>query len=350
MSTALTVRLLALPSADDVLHAASDAVAAAGGEVVESGALDPDDLAHAVLQASTHPSLTVICGGALGNGIAATVAGDMDGPIAAFAELLRVRWLADHGADAVLVDAAFGPHGAGVLLVVPGPAELVARALTELALPLAPRWLAEGEEAGSAEGEEPVTEGISVQAMGGGEEPPTEEPASKRGWKAALDAMGGTLDTAGWPAVPESFDRIAPARNVLDTAGERGLVTLADGRKLGAFGFPDLRRASSKVLLVGDGEPLALVVALHRHPLPVGVCVHGKGGGSLPSADLDPDPVAVERTGRAYPGFGTLFAATGDTVYVARSGKVYSWDGSNEREEGTDKQVLASLMLRWSQR
>jgi hypothetical protein len=56
-------------------------------------------------------------------------------------------------------------------------------------------------------------------------------------------------------------------------------------------------------------------------------------------------------TGRAPPGEGgTLFAVSGDAIWFERDGRVVRWDGTREREEGTPKQALASLVLEWSQR
>ncbi|MEC7948637.1 MAG: hypothetical protein VX265_13815, partial [Myxococcota bacterium] len=94
------------------------------------------------------------------------------------------------------------------------------------------------------------------------------------GWSAGLAALGGQLDTDAWPALPEGLARIAPVRNVLESAGQIGLVTREEVTWV-AFGFPDLRRADSKVLLVREGDPQPEVIALHRHPQRVGTLVFG---------------------------------------------------------------------------
>jgi hypothetical protein len=181
----------------------------------------------------------------------------------------------------------------------------------------------------------------------GGEEGDAAPPAA--GWPSALAARGATLDTGAWPALPEGLARLAPVRNVLESAGQFGRVTLPDGTGYVACGFPDLLRPQSKVLLVREGDPQPEVVALHRHPRRVGVVVFGDDG-YLPSADLDPDPVAEERTGRALPEWGTLFAVEAAAVLVTRGGRVWRWDGRKEEDMGTPTQAMASLVLRWSQR
>lgn len=177
--------------------------------------------------------------------------------------------------------------------------------------------------------------------------PAADAPAA--GWQAGLAELGGALDTDAWPALPEGLARLAPVRNVLESAGQIGLVTCEDGTAWVACGFPDLRRPSSKVLLVREGDPQPEVIALHRHPRRIGAVVFGDSPW-LPSADLDPNPVAEARTGRRLPEWGTLFAVEAARVFVVKDGRVRSWDGRNEREEGTRSQALASLVLRWSQR
>ena len=47
---------------------------------------------------------------------------------------------------------------------------------------------------------------------------------------------------------------------------------------------------------------------------------------------------------------GELFALDGESVWVQRGRRVYRWDGSRERDDGNPKQMLASLVLRWSNR
>lgn len=168
------------------------------------------------------------------------------------------------------------------------------------------------------------------------------------GWPAGLAALGGQLDTDAWPALPEGLARVAPVRNVLESAGQIGIVT-RDEVAWVAFGFPDLRRPGSKVLLVREGDPQPEVIALHRHPQRVGTMVFGDSPW-LPTADADPDPIAREHTGRPLDAWGTLFAVEPSRVYILRDGRVRSWDGRNERDVGTRSQALASLVLRWSQR
>jgi len=168
------------------------------------------------------------------------------------------------------------------------------------------------------------------------------------GWQAGLSALQATLDTDAWPALPEGLARIAPVRNVLESAGQIGRVTTEDGTTWVACGFPDLRRPSSKVLLVRDSPSQPEVIALHRFPRRVGV-VTGDSGRWLPG-DLRVDSICAERTGRPAPGGGRLFAVEAARVLLVEAGRVQSWDGRRLTDEGTPSQTLASLVLRWSQR
>jgi len=191
--------------------------------------------------------------------------------------------------------------------------------------------------------------GVSGVQLTADDRPETdEEEGPQPGWQRALHAFGAHRVPDAWPTLPEAFARIAAARDVLDRAGERGVVSLENGEQCAIFGFPDLKRPGSKVLLVRDRSPLPEVVALHRHPRPVGILVPGDAG-LLPSSDLLPDPLAKERTGRETPEGGFLFALEQDAVYVERADHIYRWDGRKEEDMGRPKQAYASLVLKWSQ-
>lgn len=176
----------------------------------------------------------------------------------------------------------------------------------------------------------------------------SDEPKPASGWQAGLRAMGAELKRE-WPALPEALERLAPVRNLLDTAGQRGVVVAPDGRRYAAFGFPDLTRDSSKVLLIREAEPLAEIIALHRHPRAVGLVIEGPAG-ALPSADEPAAAVAERLVGRAPPTASGLWAVDQDAVYLSREGRIWRWDGRREALEGTPTSTLASLLLRWSQR
>ena len=166
---------------------------------------------------------------------------------------------------------------------------------------------------------------------------------------AGLRALGGRLDTETWSTIPEDLAQLAPARQILESAGQRATVSFPDGRTMAAFGYPDLTRSGSKVLLVGEGAPVAEVIALHRHPRLAGLTIWGSRG-HLASADTDAQEVAEARLGAAPPTDGELFAIDHDAIYIQRSGAIDRWDGRSQTREGTESQVIASLMLRWSQR
>jgi molybdenum cofactor biosynthesis protein B len=186
-----------------------------------------------------------------------------------------------------------------------------------------------------------------VQIPGPTERPPEEDIST--GWRAGLRALGGTVRRGSMGEIPERLERIAAAVDVLNAAGERAIIALPDGREYAAFGYPDLTRNASKVLLVREGEPFAEVVALHRWPKRVGVCVEGDDG-ILPSAELDPGPVAEERTGAPYTGSGQLFAVEGASIYVLTKGKVAQFDGRNVADGWPVSSAVGTLLLHWSQR
>lgn len=171
-------------------------------------------------------------------------------------------------------------------------------------------------------------------------------------WQQALDHLGWRLDHERWGQLPDALNRMAPVRQVLASAGERRLVLSSDGKTRLACGFPDLRRADSKVLTIGferdwEGNDVLEVLALHRHPNPTGTCT--EAGVWTPASNLTIGPVCEARTGRVPPGKGELFAVEGGTVYLRRGSSVVAWDGRIEQPMGRTTQTLASLVLRWSQ-
>ena len=184
-----------------------------------------------------------------------------------------------------------------------------------------------------------TTESLSVAAA---------DTRAPTGWQAGLSALQAALDTDAWPALPEGLARLAPVRNVLESAGQIGRVTADDGTTWVACGFPDLRRPSSKVLLVRDDLPRPEIIALHRFPRRVGVVTTGSDRW-LPG-DQRVDSMSTERTGRPAPEGGDLFAVEPARVFLVEAGRVRSWDGRRMTDEGTSSQALASLVLRWSQR
>ena len=193
----------------------------------------------------------------------------------------------------------------------------------------------------------PVPTELVSQIVSEAQRPP--EPDLATGWRAGLRALGGEVKRGALGEIPESIERIAAAMDVLNAAGDRATVALPDGRTYTAFGYPDLARNASKVLLVRDGAPFAEVVALHRWPSRVGTCVEGDEG-IAPSADLDPGPISEERTGAPFPVVGILFAVEGASVYVLQGRKIAQFDGRNVTDGWPLASAVGTLLLHWSQR
>ena len=72
--------------------------------------------------------------------------------------------------------------------------------------------------------------------------------------------------------------------------------------------------------------------------------------GLMPTRDSDVAEVAEAVTGRAPADkSGELAAVDHDAVYIQRGNRIYRWDGKRERNEGTIKQMLATLLVLWHQ-
>lgn len=306
-----------------------------------------------------------------------------DRELPGFGEIFRHLSFADVGAAAFLSRATCGIVDNTVVFLLPGSTSACILALEKLVLPQARHLTWElGKEPPPtvpvvASTPSPV-QGVKVLAreipsptdapdpalppVPGAPKAPREAPGGKdreervdegaeegTGWQGAIAAAGGRLAAGAWVEIPPPFSGIDGARNVLEGAGQRGTVLLPGGVVLPVFGFPDLLRPASKVLLLAPGDPWGLVVALHRYPRQVGLPIRGEDRW-LPDAGTQAIRFAEQATGRPPPFEGDLFAIDGGVIYLVRQGKVQSWDGRRARDEGPPRSVLASLLLKWSQR
>ncbi len=359
-------------------------IEAAGHRVVGRDLL-PDDQAtvHArlrSLQQQGRAEVVVLSGG---TGLSAkdrtyeAVQQLLDKELAGFGEIFRRLSYDEIGSAAMMSRATAGLAGSLVIFALPGSPSACRLGLDALILPEAQHLLFElrKERAGDEPSEraplaptEPDTPAsdpppelaaqddrklqVDLVEHGTAEAPEQAEIVSiSAGWKGALEALGATVDAGRFHSPPAAMAAIDPVRNVLESAGQVGTATLEDGTTYGLFGYPDLLRPASKVLLVMDSGPLGAAIALHRHPRQVGLAAApGQAvlGHAHSRAGLE--RIAQEVTGGPWDFDGQLFAVEGDRVYAVADDRVSSWDGRRERLEGTTGSAMASLMLRWSQR
>lgn len=265
------------------------------------------------------------------------VEGLLDKELPGFGELFRMLSFQEIGSAAMLSRATAGVMGEVIVFSIPGSTGACKTALP-LILPELGHLVYElGKEPEAQE-----SKGIDFVQMGS-EAPP---PAAETAWEQALVDLGGVLARGERAELPNVLAVAAPVCEVLASAGERAVARFGD-EVYGVYGWPDLRRPNAKVLLVGPGEPVGEVVALHRQPTPTGVC--RRGGGRIWSAGRL-GATCDEVTGADFPESGRLFAVEGDAVYVLQGNKVVSWNGRRSRPMGTPSAAMASLMLAWSQR
>jgi molybdopterin biosynthesis enzyme MoaB len=181
-------------------------------------------------------------------------------------------------------------------------------------------------------------------------EAPTHDALDERtGWLRAVREVQGTVHLDRREELPQPVEGLAPLLDVLHNAGESGVLELPSGVRYSLWGFPDLRRPSSKVLAVGWGKPLAEVLALHRYPVQTGTTI-AQNHGLLPHA-TEAAATCEAVTGSPPPADGAdseLFAVEADAVYLLRGGRVHRFDGRKESAMGTPKQALVTLALAWS--
>jgi hypothetical protein len=166
------------------------------------------------------------------------------------------------------------------------------------------------------------------------------------GWQRLLHELGGELNKDCYPELPEWLESLSAAKEVLNNSGQRGVVSLPQGEYV-ALGFPDFNSPRARVLLLGQRSPRDEILAVHRWPMPTGVCAP-RVGGLIPHRGRM-GRTAEEVTGVDYAGEGRLFAVESDTVYILDGAYVQAWDGKKTRGHGLEASALASLLLRWTQ-
>jgi molybdenum cofactor biosynthesis protein B len=291
----------------------------------------------------------------------------LDKELPGFGELFRRLSYDQIGSAAVMSRATAGLAGRMFLFSLPGSPKACELALDAIILPeihhmlhelrkeepklVAPVATGPREEPALAADPDPrlLVDVQELPAAGAGEAA-AQEDVPLSAWQQALLALDPDWKRGAHPELPSSLAANDALNHVLDGAMQRGSL-VHEGRIYGLYGFPDLLRPSSKVLLVGPGEPFGTIAALHRHPRTVGVlCRWGQALPGWPNTGNDPARVGEEVTGRPYAGDGHLFALDSDRIYVLEGTRVHSWDGRRNRDEGSPASALASLALRWSGR
>ncbi len=339
----------------------------AAGHTVAGKVILPDDPGRisarldALLDAGAR---AVIFAGGTGisrkDGTFEAISGRLEKTLPGFGELLRALSYQEIGSSAMLSRATAGVLGPAVVFVIPGsPAacrlaveKLIAPELSHLLHELdkeAPADGAAGEPGETIPAPEPVAlvrEAARVEAAQPRPVLPPEVGPS--GWILRLWQLGGRLDRERSVPLNELVAAVPAAVNVLSRAGEQGVVSIQGADYL-AFGFPDLRRPRSRVLLVGEGQPFGEILALHRWPTRTGILRNDAGGVLGASGRLG--ALSRDVTGRDYPESGRVLAVEGSAIYVVEGGtRVFRWDGRGRKEAGLPRGVLASLLLHWSQR
>lgn len=351
--TVSTTRTLADDASGDLLR---DALVGAGHTLVDR-ALVPDDPARigAALDgwiARPDVQLVLITGG---TGVSArdctpaVVRPRLTRELPGFGELFRMLSFAEVGAAAMLSDAVGGLAGGTLVFALPGSSKACRLGIERLILPelghLArelvketplPRPAAAPVAPPGVPALPPVAPPAAPPAADLPPAPPHPPLPVTLGARAAGE-HGVVLVPAAVP-LPEGLP--AAVLDVLRAAPATGRAE-RDGRRWAAFGFPDLSPRARVLLVHEDGE----IVALHRWPRRVGAA--GAGEGMLPRAGSD---AAAAARSLGFAAEGPLVAMDARAVWVRDGDRVLRVDAAGARPVGRAAQVLASLVLEWSQR
>lgn len=283
----------------------------------------------------------------------------LDREIEGFGELFRMLSFQEVGAAAMLSRALAGIVGTMPVFALPGSRAACRLAVESLILPELAHLLHQARKEPPPSAGRPASTPSEADAsrphnlldLAMSEQPAGRAAGQDRAlaWLESLESLGAIVHRDRRGALPPAVEAHAPVMQVLAQAGTWAELELPGARRYALLGFPNLDAPSSKVLAIGPGQPVPEIVALHRHPTPTGTCVAALT--ALLPYRHEIESTCERVTGKAAPGGAeAVLAVEGDKVYLERGGRVASWDGRRERDEGRPRQVLASLVLRWSRR
>lgn len=160
-------------------------------------------------------------------------------------------------------------------------------------------------------------------------------------WEHELLILG--LNTSGRYPVLQDYSSYPAVHHLLQSTTARRVFTNEHGDEFAIFGFPDLLRPSSKVLLLSkDGG----VFALHRKQQTAMLSPQLK---KLIVLKKDFEQEIFEgNLQEIFDTDTTLLGYSDGLVYCLKGDMVYSWNGETLKKMGKKPSVIASLCLQWS--
>jgi molybdenum cofactor guanylyltransferase len=169
--------------------------------------------------------------------------------------------------------------------------------------------------------------------------------SSETAWSELFSQIEATIDDESWPQLPEILSRAAPIRNIFEQAGSWRTIQIQES-SFSIYGFPDLHRRSSKLLLVRPQFPLPQIISLHNHPQRFALGLLGECTGFL-----EPYRAAqvqlFERLSHDQQTLEQCVGIEGDKLLFLENRQFYRWNGHTKEELGTFAQALPTLLLSW---
>ncbi len=164
-------------------------------------------------------------------------------------------------------------------------------------------------------------------------------------WSELFTDINATIDDESWPQLPEILSRVAPIRNIFEQAGSWRTIHIQEN-PFSIYGFPDLHRRSSKLLLVKPQFPLPQIISLHNHPQRFAIGLLGDCTGFLEPyraaqiqlfEHISTDRQLLEQ----------CVGIEGDRLLFLENRQFYRWNGRTKEDLGTFAQALPTLLLSW---
>ena len=164
-------------------------------------------------------------------------------------------------------------------------------------------------------------------------------------WKETFESLGATIDEDSWPKLPKLFEQTPAIRNIFEQAGAWRTINI-QGEQFSIYGFPDLLRKSSKLLLVRPQFPLPQVLTFHNYPQASII-----GLDKDHSAFLKPIRASQQRlfssTNNSTLSLENCVGIDGARLLFLENRQFYRWNGKKKESLGDFKQALPTLLLSW---
>ncbi|MBM76426.1 MAG: hypothetical protein CMK59_13555 [Proteobacteria bacterium] len=175
----------------------------------------------------------------------------------------------------------------------------------------------------------------------------TEATGTVKTWKEHFEELEAKIDEDSWPKLPKLFSQTPAIRNVFEQAGSWKTIDIK-GESFSIYGFPDLLRRGSKLLLVRPQSPLPQILTFHNYPQSSIVGLQKDGSSFLePIRKRQKELYSKLNNESLNLNMDNCVGIDGSKLIFLENRVFFRWDGQRKEALGDFKQALPTLLLSW---